>query len=85
MNSDDYITLVDSSQWTALFITSGNLLTIVEKNRNTGECMTGKYFWAENMILIDLPPIIAPLPKGYFIPLHQNCFTYPQISNLQCV
>jgi hypothetical protein len=27
--------------------------TLVEKNRRTGECLAGAYFWAVDMILID--------------------------------
>jgi hypothetical protein len=52
-NSDIIITFEDGSRWVATFFSYANINTLVEKNRRTGECMGGKYFWASDMILVD--------------------------------
>jgi hypothetical protein len=52
-NSDVIITFEDGSRWVATFFSYTNINTLVEKNRRTGECMGGKYFWASDMILVD--------------------------------
>ncbi len=28
-------------------------MRLVEQNKETGSCLSGKYFWARNMILVD--------------------------------
>jgi len=30
-----------------------NIQTLAEKNRQTGECLNGKYFWGSGMLLVD--------------------------------
>jgi hypothetical protein len=52
-NSDVIITFEDGSRWVATFFSYTHINTLVEKNRRTGECMSGKYFWASDMILVD--------------------------------
>ncbi|HEX6607873.1 MAG TPA: hypothetical protein VF276_13275 [Chloroflexia bacterium] len=52
-NSDVIITFEDGSRWVATFFSYTNINTLVEKNRRTGEYMSGKYFWAGDMILVD--------------------------------
>lgn len=52
-NTDVIVTFEDGSRWIASFFTYRNIQTLTEKNRNTGECLQGRYFWASDMVLID--------------------------------
>ena len=52
-NSDVIVTFEDGSRWVATFFSYTNINTLVEKNRRTGERMSGKYFWSSDMILVD--------------------------------
>lgn len=52
-NTDVIVTLDDASRWVATFFSYANIHTLTEKNRRTGECLAGAYFWASDMILID--------------------------------
>jgi hypothetical protein len=52
-NSDVIVKLLDGTRWIATFFTYKNIPTLVEKNRHSGECLSGKYFWASQMFLID--------------------------------
>lgn len=52
-NSDVIVKLQDGTRWIATFFTYKNIQTLVEKNRHSGECLSGKYFWANQMFLID--------------------------------
>jgi hypothetical protein len=52
-NSDVIVTFEDDSRWVATFVTFKNITTLTEKNRKTGECLSGSYLWASDMILID--------------------------------
>lgn len=52
-NTDVKVTLGDGSTWVATFLSYKNISSLVEKNRKTGECLSGRYFWASNMILAD--------------------------------
>jgi hypothetical protein len=52
-NTDVTVTFADGSVWVATFVTYTNIQTLVAKNKRTGECLAGAYFWASNMILID--------------------------------
>lgn len=52
-NSDVIVTLESGEQWVASFFTYKNIATLTEKNRTTGECLNGRYFWARDLILID--------------------------------
>jgi hypothetical protein len=53
VNLDVIVTLSDRSKWIASFFTYKNIQTLREKNRLTGECMLGAYYWASDMVLID--------------------------------
>lgn len=53
-NTDVIVTYEDGSRWVASFFTYSNILTLTEKNKRTGECMSGAYFWSSDMILIDI-------------------------------
>ncbi|OME92383.1 hypothetical protein BK127_42030 [Paenibacillus sp. FSL H7-0331] len=52
-NTDVIVTFEDGSRWVASFFTYKNIQTLTEKNRSTGECLRGKYFWGSDMPLID--------------------------------
>ena len=52
-HSDVVVSFRQGAEWTATFFTYDNIPKLVEKNRQSGECLQGKYFWATNMILVD--------------------------------
>jgi hypothetical protein len=52
-NTDVIVTFDDSTRWVASFYTYQNIFSLAEKNKGTGECLGGKYFWGTDMILID--------------------------------
>jgi hypothetical protein len=53
VNLDVIVTFSDRSKWIANFFTYKNIQTLRDKNRLTGECMRGAYYWASDMVLID--------------------------------
>jgi hypothetical protein len=52
-NSDVIVTFESGERWVATFFSYQNILSLREKNRETGECLGGKYFCATDMILAD--------------------------------
>ena len=52
-NSDVIVTFENGERWVATFFSYRNILSLMEKNRETGECLGGKYFCATDMILAD--------------------------------
>lgn len=52
-NSDVIVTFSDHSRAVATFFTYQNIEFLRQKNKHTGECLNGKYFWASDMILVD--------------------------------
>jgi len=52
-NTDVIVEFDDSTRWVASFFTYSNISKLVEKNKRTGECLNGKYFWGSDMILVD--------------------------------
>jgi hypothetical protein len=52
-NTDVIVTLDDGTRWVATFFSYSNIESLIEKNRRTGECLGGKYFWASDMVLAD--------------------------------
>ena len=52
-NSLVVVTLEDGSQWSAMSFSYKNIASLVEKNRRTGEWLSGKYFWAADMVLVE--------------------------------
>jgi hypothetical protein len=52
-NTDVIVTWEDGSRWVATFFSYQNVQTLSEKNRGTGESLSGAYFWASDMILAD--------------------------------
>jgi len=53
VNTDIKVTCSDGTSWVATFYTFQNIYTLTEKNRKTGECLDGKYFWGSDMFLVD--------------------------------
>jgi hypothetical protein len=47
------VRLTNGKRFVATFFTYDNIKTLAEKSKQTGECLSGKYFWASDMILID--------------------------------
>lgn len=52
-NTDVIVEFEDGTRWGATFFTYGNITKLVEKNKATGECLNGKYFWSSDMLLVD--------------------------------
>lgn len=52
-NSDVVVTMTDRSRWVATFFSYANIGNLVAKNRFSGECLSGRYFWSSDMILVD--------------------------------
>ncbi len=52
-NIDVEIELSDGSKYTATFFTLRNIRSLFEKNRATGECVSGLYLWSSSMILVE--------------------------------
>ncbi|WP_026565641.1 hypothetical protein [Bacillus sp. UNC41MFS5] len=53
-NTDVKVTFTNRSVWIASFFTYENIQTLTEKNKKTGEEMSGAYFWSSDMVLIDV-------------------------------
>ena len=51
-NVDVQIRLEDGRLYTATFFTLQNLQTLFERNKQSGECAAGTYFWAADMICV---------------------------------
>lgn len=51
-NVDVEVRFADGRSYGATFFTLANLESLFEKNRKTGECASGLYLWAINMILV---------------------------------
>jgi len=52
-NTDVIVEFDNNTRWYASFFTYNNINKLVEKNKKTGECLNGKYFWASDMVLVD--------------------------------
>lgn len=52
-NTDVIVTYQDGRRWVASFFSYQNIAALTEKNKRTGECLSGAYFWASGMLLID--------------------------------
>jgi len=55
--SDDSVDVVvhfgDGSRYSATFFTVENIRSLLKSYRASGECASGKYLWAANMIVIE--------------------------------
>ncbi|MBZ5710970.1 hypothetical protein [Nannocystis pusilla] len=52
-NVDVVVTLPDGRRFAATFFTLKNVQLLFTRNRATGECLHGLYFWSANMILVE--------------------------------
>jgi hypothetical protein len=52
-NTDVIVEFKSGTRWVASLFTYSNISKLVEKNRSTGECLDGKYYWSSDMVLID--------------------------------
>ena len=69
-NSDVIVTLEDGSRWAALFSTYQNIKTLAEKNRRTGECLSGQYLDIPHLILVE--ELSRPLIEAVVEDIAQN-------------
>lgn len=53
-NTDVIVKFDNGSRWVASFFTYSNIAKLVEKDKQTGECLSGKYFWSSDMLLVDV-------------------------------
>jgi hypothetical protein len=51
-NVDVFVYFPDGRKYVATFFTVSNIQTIMDKDRTTGECANGLYFWASHMIIV---------------------------------
>ncbi|MEE5991714.1 MAG: hypothetical protein V3G42_00580 [Oscillospiraceae bacterium] len=76
-NSDVCFELEDGSKWCASFLTYQNLLSLAKKNQQTGELLSGQYFYA------DKPIFIAKMEKRLIISiLHDIIQHEPDLSSV---
>ena len=52
-NTDVIVEFDNNTRWVATLFTYSNINKLVEKNKQTGECLNGKYFWGSDMVLVD--------------------------------
>lgn len=52
-NIDVIVEFDCGDRWIASFFTYSNINKLTEKNKTTGECLNGKYFWSSDMVLVD--------------------------------
>jgi len=84
-NTDVVVTFKDGSRWAASFFTYDNIEKLRQKNKETGECLKGKYFWSSNMILVDevsrtrIEEVVGHLIKEYeFEQVFKQCRTFAE-------
>lgn len=51
--SDVVVTLPDGSRWIATFVAYGHIPTLVQRNRESGDNLSGAYLWATDLVLVD--------------------------------
>lgn len=51
-NIDVEVVFEDGTKYVATFFTLENIQALFQKNRKTGECCSGLYFWASDLILV---------------------------------
>lgn len=52
-NIDVEVKFPDGRRYTATFFTLKNIESLFKKNRETGECLSGTYLWAVEMIIVE--------------------------------
>ena len=51
--SDVVVTFADGRRWIASFVAYGHVATLVDRNRESGDNLAGRYLWASDLVLID--------------------------------
>ncbi|PHN01268.1 hypothetical protein [Flavilitoribacter nigricans] len=51
--SDVVVVFDDQVKYAASFLSYGKIKMLIRENRLAGKCLSGKYFWMKNMVLID--------------------------------
>lgn len=51
--SDVVVTLAAGDRWIASFVAYGHVATLVQRNRESGECLGGRYLWATDLVLVE--------------------------------
>jgi len=58
-NSDVFVEFEDGRKYVATFFTLSNIMRIMNRYKESGECSNGKYFWSSDMIIVEnLNPLI---------------------------
>ncbi|GAA2393897.1 hypothetical protein [Nonomuraea africana] len=57
--ADATITLPDGTRRYATFMTLGVVSGIMDRWRDTGECLNGQYFWCSDLIIIREPGFVS--------------------------
>ncbi len=52
-NIDVVVMLQDGSQRTVTFFTLKNIQSLLSEYKKTSECLSGKYFWAKDMVIAE--------------------------------
>lgn len=52
-NTDVIVEFENGEKYISTFFTYNNIVDIKRKNSISGECLSGKYFWASNMFIIN--------------------------------
>ena len=72
-NADVVVRDASGERYWATFFTPSNVQTLMSRYQSTGECLSGSYFWAANMIVIE--EISEPLIHQVIEDLFANgCF-----------
>ena len=52
-NNDVVMRLTDGEERTATFFTLNNIASLMRGCAETGECLSGRYFWATDMVIVE--------------------------------
>ena len=52
-NVDVEVIMKNGDRYSATFFTIQNIKTMFEKNKQTGECHSGLFFWATDMLIVE--------------------------------
>lgn len=52
-NVDVVVQLSDGERRTITFFTVGNIASLMRRHAETGECLSGRYFWSVDMVIVD--------------------------------
>lgn len=52
-NMDVYVEFEDGRTYVATFFTIANIISVMDKDKETGESRGGIYFWASDMIIVE--------------------------------